>query len=50
MERSYKPALSHELTEAKMLEEAGTHFDPFLIKVFHSIAVSFNDIYEKNKD
>ncbi|MDR2369919.1 MAG: HD domain-containing protein, partial [Treponema sp.] len=50
MERSYKPALNHELTESKMLEEAGTHFDPFLIEVFHSIAVDFNDIYEKNKD
>jgi putative two-component system response regulator len=50
MERSYKPALSHELTESKMLEESGTHFDPFLIEVFRSIAIDFNGIYEKNKD
>ncbi|MDR0602606.1 MAG: HD domain-containing protein [Treponema sp.] len=50
MERSYKPALTHGLTESKMMEESGTHFDPFLIEVFHDIASDFNMIYEQNKD
>ncbi|MDR1418860.1 MAG: HD domain-containing protein [Treponema sp.] len=50
MERSYKPALGHELTTSKMMEEDGTHFDPLLIKVFHDIASAFNVIYEENKD
>jgi putative two-component system response regulator len=50
MERSYKPALSHEVAVSKMMEEKGTHFDPFLIEVFSIIADEFNVIYEKNKD
>jgi putative two-component system response regulator len=50
MERSYKPALSHEVTEKKILEESGTHFDPRLIEVFQRVSQDFNDIYEENKD
>jgi putative two-component system response regulator len=50
MERSYKPALSHSLTESKIMEEKGTHFDPSLVDVFHTISKDFNEIYEKNKD
>ncbi|MDR1318727.1 MAG: HD-GYP domain-containing protein, partial [Treponema sp.] len=50
MERSYKPALSHEVAERKMTEESGTHFDPSLISYFKKIAADFNAIYESNKD
>ncbi|MDR1177584.1 MAG: HD-GYP domain-containing protein [Spirochaetaceae bacterium] len=50
MERSYKPALDHEATVKQMASEGGTHFDPFLIEVFKSIAGDFEEIYESNKD
>ncbi|MDR0623502.1 MAG: HD domain-containing protein [Treponema sp.] len=50
MERSYKPALSHELTVTKIMEEKGSHFDPSLIDVFSKIAKVFEEIYEQNKD
>jgi putative two-component system response regulator len=50
MERSYKPALSHELTVSKMLEGRGVHFDPFLFDVFMRITGDFEKIYEANKD
>jgi HD-GYP domain-containing protein (c-di-GMP phosphodiesterase class II) len=50
MERSYKPALSHEVAVSKMIEEKGTHFDPYLMNVFSIIAGEFNKIYEDNKD
>jgi putative two-component system response regulator len=50
MERSYKPALSHEVTVSKMLEGKGVHFDPTLLDVFSHIAGDFENIYEKNKD
>jgi putative two-component system response regulator len=50
MERSYKPALSHEVTMQKILEGKGTHFDPSLIGVFHLIADDFNAIFDSNTD
>jgi putative two-component system response regulator len=50
MQRSYKPSLSHDVAVSKMMEERGTHFDPFLIEVFNIIADEFNRIYEANGD
>ncbi|MDR1429661.1 MAG: HD-GYP domain-containing protein [Spirochaetaceae bacterium] len=50
MERSYKPALDHEATVRQMIGEGGTHFDPFLVEVFESIAGDFRAIYEDHKD
>ncbi|MDR3247403.1 MAG: HD-GYP domain-containing protein [Treponema sp.] len=50
MQRSYKPSLSHEVALSKMMEERGTHFDPFLIEVFNIIADEFNKIYTANGD
>jgi putative two-component system response regulator len=50
MQRSYKPALSHDVAISKMMEERGTHFDPFLIEVFNIIADEFNKIYEAHGD
>ena len=50
MERSYKPALSHEIAVQKILEQSGAHFDPHLIKIFNTIKDDFGNIYEKNSD
>ncbi|MDR0710600.1 MAG: HD domain-containing protein [Spirochaetaceae bacterium] len=50
MERSYKPALNHELTVSKMVEGRGVHFDPSLLDVFINISDDFEAIYEANKD
>jgi putative two-component system response regulator len=50
MERSYKPALSHDVTEKKMIEESGTHFDPSLIEMFKGVSKDFEQIFESNKD
>ncbi|MDR1902247.1 MAG: HD domain-containing protein [Treponema sp.] len=50
MERSYKPSLNHSVTVEKMMEDKETHFDPFIIDVFYSIADDFNRLYEENKD
>jgi putative two-component system response regulator len=50
MERSYKPALSHSMTVERIMEDKGTHFDPFLGDVFYSIAEDLNRLYEENAD
>jgi putative two-component system response regulator len=50
MERSYKPALNHDITVQKMIEGKGSHFDPSLIEIFRCIAQDFLEIYESNKD
>ena len=50
MERSYKPALSHEVTEEKIAEGKGTHFDPSLVEMFQTISEDFREIYDSNKD
>jgi putative two-component system response regulator len=50
MQRSYKPALTHEVAVSKMVAERGTHFDPFLMEVFNIISDEFDKIYEANRD
>ena len=50
MERSYKPALSHEIARSKIIEERGSHFDPALIEMFLKISSDFRDIYDANQD
>ncbi|MDR0759830.1 MAG: HD-GYP domain-containing protein [Treponema sp.] len=50
MERSYKPAFTHQVTIEKMLERKGIQFDPALFDVFYSIADEFDRLYEKNRD
>ena len=50
MERSYKPALSHELSMEKIVEGSGSHFDPKLINVFKDISEDFAKIYSKLSD
>ena len=50
MERSYKPALSHEVSIEKILEGTNSHFDPNLIEVFHNITDDFRDIFDSLSD
>ncbi len=50
MERSYKPALSHETAKQKILEQSGSHFDPRLVEVFKTIAEDFERIYKSQTD
>jgi putative two-component system response regulator len=50
MSRSYKPALNHEVSVTKIIEQSGTHFDPGLIDVFKTITDDFARIYEENAD
>lgn len=50
MERSYKPALAHDITVQKMMEGKESHFDPFLIDVFMEIQKDFEEIFNSNKD
>jgi putative two-component system response regulator len=50
MERSYKPALSHEVSMQKIIEGSGTHFDPELIEVFKTISDDFEKIYNEYAD
>ncbi|MDR1566342.1 MAG: HD domain-containing protein [Treponema sp.] len=50
MERSYKPALSHEVAVQKMIEGKNSHFDPFLMDVFMEINKDFELIHKKNED
>jgi putative two-component system response regulator len=50
MERSYKPALKHEMTKQKIMEQSGTLFDPVLIEVFNEISDDFAKIYDLYAD
>jgi putative two-component system response regulator len=50
MERSYKPAFSHDIAITEIQREKGTQFDPALIEAFSDITRDFEDIYESNKD
>ena len=45
MERVYKPALSHDVSLQKIVEQSGSHFDPKLVNIFLSIADDFQGIY-----
>ena len=46
MERSYKPALSHEVAVQKMIDGRESHFDPFLMDIFTSIESDFKRIFD----
>jgi putative two-component system response regulator len=50
MERSYKPALSHEVARQKIIEQSGSHFDPQLVEIFKNISGDFEKIYETYAD
>lgn len=50
MRRSYKDAFSHEEAVKIITEHSGSHFDPFLVEVFKSIAGEFDTIWNEHKD
>jgi len=50
MRRAYKVAYTHEQVLETMSGESGTHFDPFLITRFLSIAESFRSIFTELAD
>jgi putative two-component system response regulator len=50
MERTYKPALSHEVSIQKIIEMSGTSFDPQLIEVLKTISGDFEKIYSEYAD
>ena len=50
MRRNYKDPYTHEQAVENMAAEGGTHFDPFLIKSFLSIAGSFKEIFSELAD
>ncbi len=50
MRRSYKEPMSHEDSVSRIIESAGTHFDPNIIPVFEKTAHLFDEIWEENSD
>jgi len=50
MERSYKPALNHQVTVQKLIDGIESHFDPFLIEVFATVEKDYELIYESKRD
>lgn len=45
-ERPYKPAFSREETEAIILKDSGTYFDPNIIKIFNEVKDKFAEVAE----
>jgi putative two-component system response regulator len=50
MKRTYKQEFTHEETVAKIIENAGTQFDPALVEVFSTIHEEFNSIWNLMRD
>lgn len=50
MKRSYKKAFSHEKAIEIITKDAGTHFDPGLVKIFIEYNSEFDASYESLKD
>ena len=50
MRRSYKEAIDHERTVAIMDQNAGSHFDPNLVKHFDSVNREFREIFAALRD
>lgn len=50
MRRSYKEGISHKESIEHIINGAGAHFDPTIIKVFKTIDKEFSYIWEQNKD
>jgi hypothetical protein len=50
MRRAYKDAYTHEQVMEHMAGRSGTHFDPFLLERFTSIAESFRTIFTELAD
>ena len=50
MERSYKPAFTHDIAMQKMIDGKENHFDPYLVEMFSTVNEDFNLIFEKYRD
>lgn len=50
MKRSYKEGLPHEETVQYILDNAGKHFDPFLVTCFKNIHRTFDKVWQSLKD
>ena len=50
MKRTYKEAFSHEKAMEIIIKDAGSHFDPDLVKIFINFNSEFEDCYEDLKD
>ncbi|HEY9593267.1 MAG TPA: HD domain-containing phosphohydrolase [Spirochaetia bacterium] len=50
MRRNYKDPYTHEQTVSNMVAERGTHFDPFLIDTFITMADAFREIFDSLAD
>ncbi len=50
MKRSYKEAFTHEKAIEIITKDAGSHFDPDLVKIFINFNSEFEDSYESLKD
>lgn len=50
MKRSYKEAFSHKKAMQIITKDAGSHFDPDLVKIFIDFNGEFEDNYERLKD
>jgi putative two-component system response regulator len=48
--RIYKPALSHQKAMIIMVQERGTHFDPYMVDTFLELAEEFKAIGELYHD
>jgi putative two-component system response regulator len=49
-ERPYKQAMSHETSVAIIVSEKGSHFDPYLVDLFHKNNRMFDTISKKKVD
>ncbi|NOY10157.1 MAG: HD domain-containing protein [Spirochaetes bacterium] len=50
MERAYKKSFSHKKARSIIVNEAGTHFDPFIVEQFVSVQDDFADIFNTLTD
>ena len=50
MKRTYKEAFSHEKAMEIIIKDAGSHFDPDLVKIFINFNSEFENCYEDLKD
>lgn len=48
--RVYKSAMTHEEAVIIIKSGAGTHFDPYLVKLFLRLSDKFKQVYSENKD
>jgi len=48
--RIYKPPMRHEEAVARIIADAGTHFDPRVVEAFIAVAERFREVAASNRD